>query len=144
MDKKLNDELAEYTDRVFRGEDMTTSEENYELAVLVHQMHEIIRPDEPPTAEFRTRLEQRLNDEFKRNTREQKITPITTSMQWPLARLVMILIVVIGVGVLLLSDQQDSGLEGTADGQLPLDGMLIVLAAAIAGAVAYYVYSRRR
>lgn len=144
MDKKLNDELAEYTDRVFRGEDMTTSEENYELAVLVHQMHEIIRPDEPPTAEFRTRLEQRLNDEFKRNTREQKITPITTSMQWPLARLVMILIVVIGVGVLLLTDQQDSGLEGTADGQLPLDGMLIVLAAAIAGAVAYYVYSRRR
>lgn len=64
-DKHLDNELADYTDRVLAGDDMVASTETQEYAHLVRQLHGIIGGDDGPRPEFRMKLESILKDELK-------------------------------------------------------------------------------
>lgn len=64
-DKHLDNELAEYTDRILAGEEMNASAETQEHAYWVRQLSALVRTDEGPSPEFRMKLESVLKDEFK-------------------------------------------------------------------------------
>ncbi len=63
-DKHLDNELANYTDRILAGDDMNASTETQEYAYLVRQLSDLVAPDEGPRPEFRMKLESRLKDEL--------------------------------------------------------------------------------
>ena len=134
VDNQYNDELAEYTDRILAGEDMTVSAENQELANIVNQIHNTIRPDDAPSTDFRDHLRNRLVDEFNRSTREQRIVQL--QRQRTIRRVVQVAAAVVVVGALaVLLDS--SGLMGTAGGgdtnvmSLVIALIVIVLAGAV-------------
>lgn len=74
-DKHLDNELANYTDRILAGDDMNASTDTQEYAHLVRQLSDLVAPDEGPRPEFRMKLESILKDELAELAHE------TTEMQ---------------------------------------------------------------
>jgi hypothetical protein len=68
----LDDELAEFTDRLFSGNAGEVSADNIIEARLVSQLHNIITNNPQPSPAFRTKLTHRLNDEWKVVNRENR------------------------------------------------------------------------
>ncbi|MCI0709352.1 MAG: hypothetical protein L0154_04235 [Chloroflexi bacterium] len=141
MDNQYNDELAEYTDRILAGEDMTVSAENRELAQIVNQIRDTIRPDDALPANFRDHLRSRLVDEFNRSTREQRIVQL--QRQRTIRRVVQVAAVFVVAGALaVLLDS--SGLMGTAgDGDTDVTSLVIALAVIALAGVAFWLISNR-
>ena len=64
-DKNLDNELADYTDRILAGDEMNASAETQAHAQLVRQLSALVGADEGPRPEFRLKLESILKDEFQ-------------------------------------------------------------------------------
>jgi hypothetical protein len=142
VDKQHNDELAEYTDRILAGEDMTVSAENQELANVVNQIRHTIRPEDQPSSDFREQLRTRLVDEFNRSTREQRI--VQFQRQRTFRRVVQVAAAVVVVGGLAVF-LNSSGLAGTA-GNDDTDVVSLVIALVVmvlAGGV-FWVFTNRQ
>lgn len=62
--RKLDNELADFTDKLLAGETTQASSDIEDLARVVTHLHDLIEPAAKPSAEFRARLAQRLDQEW--------------------------------------------------------------------------------
>jgi hypothetical protein len=140
-DKKLIDELAQYTDELFAGQAMQTSVENQELAHLVRQLHALIATDDEPSPEFKTRLQNRVLQEWRRTDLATQTQHIIRRRLYRWGAIVAGIVVVIGVGLVLGSTQDK--VQGTASRGIPLEVVGIGIAVAI-GVVIFVLWQKRR
>lgn len=142
MDNHYNDELAEYTDRILAGEDMTVSAENQDLAQIVQQIRGTIRPEDEPSDDFRDQLRSRLVDEFNRSTRGQRIVQFQRQRIIRRVAQVAALFVVVGAITVLLDSTQLVGTAG--DDSFDLISLVISLVVVTAAGVVFWLFSNRQ
>ena len=151
--KHLDNELADYTDRVLAGDEMNASTETQAYAYLVRQLSELVGTDDEPRPEFRMKLESALKDELKQlgqpsltaQTQHEKRQVIVQSLRrrryQQYAGLAALFITVIGVAYLMGGDGNKAGT--VTDSPLTLFGAMFVLFA-IAWAVNTYWERRQK
>jgi NADH:ubiquinone oxidoreductase subunit K len=137
---RLDDELAALTDRILSGEDVQTQPELDDLALVVRQLHEMIKPDARPDPAFRDRLTWRLDREWTlqhqrqaRSWRSNRLVQLVA-----LAAVVALLLFVL---VLLSANGNDKPVQGTALGSITES---VVIIAALVGLGLLVIWYRQR
>lgn len=140
-------ELAALTDALLEGRTMTTATVPRELERVIIQLRDVIDPDSPPDPAYSMRLSRRMDQEFDLLQRAK-------TRKWPNQRMVQLvgmaaaIIVVLGIGILFSGDggaNGDSGLSGTAVGNLSVLETILLGAVAIGlGSVVFFLMKRRR
>lgn len=136
-----DEELAALTDALLENQKSPApSSENEELYKVVQALHRTIEPDKAPSPLFRSRLQNRLVNEWKKSRRVRQ--PVWRNQRfWArrLAPLAAVMLVVIAT-VLFLDDAE---LAGTAEGEIGLEAVIVVLGLLILGLVMFWRLRRR-
>jgi hypothetical protein len=138
----LDDDLANMTDRLLAGEEVNALPDNQDLGEVVKQLRRVVAPGVPDVA-YRTRLTQRLNEEWDQHYRQQtRRLPGRPSFRFAI---LAASVVVVLTGVLLALWPGGIGtpeLQGTALGPITwVIPVLLVVALCIAVLV---IWRRRR
>lgn len=142
-EQKRDDELAAWTDALWRGDQLNIEDEGIkELLMVVRNLHDIQPIHEEPPPALRTRLQRALGDEFDRMQRESNVIPLWQRRFALLASAAAALVLVIAALVV-------SGAEGGDDtaGTAVQGDILVVLGAVVAFGMAvgaWYIYQRRQ
>lgn len=145
MDKeqKLDAMLAAYTDAILAGEEGTEmDDELQQLGTVVGQLQRTIDPETPPSPAFRSRLTQRLNEEWTQVHRERRVLQFSQKRWMRMAVAVAALLMIV-VGVVLLLPENSGNQEATSGGEV--SAVLIVAGVGMAVALAaFFFWSQRR
>jgi hypothetical protein len=137
----LDDELAEATDSLLNGGEMSVLQENNrELAEVVRELYRVIDPKSPPSAVFEQRMNARLNSEWDRSN----VQPTLRLVDRPLVRLAALaaaVVLILGAVVVLAMPESPRELQGTAIGMNHGVALLVLAGVVVAGA---YFYGRSR
>ncbi len=118
LDRSLDNDLANMTDRLLAGEEVNALPDNQDLAEVVRRLRKAVAPGVPDAA-YRARLTQRLNEEWDRSYRQQaRRWPGRPLLRWALLAAGVVIVL---AGVLLASWTDRSGtppLQGTALGPI--------------------------
>jgi len=129
-DNHLDNELANLTDRMLAGEDVSVSPELAELSDVVRNLRDAIQ--KPPAPQFQAQLAQRLDQEWtvRQPQRGRSRLFFRPNRVTQVAALAASVVVVLFVVALVVSEQQaDKPLSGTATG--PVAGVAVIAAAII-------------
>jgi hypothetical protein len=144
-DKHLDDELAEYTDKILKGGAMNISSENEDLAPVVRQLQSLFAKEEAPPVEFRQRLDARLGEEWNRTMRPAQIHRLEQQRFLRRTMFAAASIALVFIVFLFLGDNNTpngSDTQGTAFGDSPW--MILAFVSAIIGIVFAVSYIRSR
>ncbi|HVU13719.1 MAG TPA: hypothetical protein VHD90_20725 [Phototrophicaceae bacterium] len=134
---ELDEELAEATDDLLGGRVLKPlSEDNRELVGVVRQLYIVIDPKNTPSAEFRRRLDNRLNSEWDR-----QYAPKLRLVDRPAARVLALAaaVVLVLAAVLMLAVPSSSNqLNATAIGFGNVAAVMILALVALVGAFLYW------
>lgn len=140
--RRLDNELANITNTLLEQHmrTTTTSTELQDLEPVVYDLEQLIQPDVPPTDAFRSRLRQRLVEEWNllrghRSMRRFNPRP------GQLVALAAAVAVILAVTAVLLNNTATGSLEGTATGTTTI---VVLLTLTVVGAVAWYILGRNR
>lgn len=143
----LDNELAAFTDRVLRGEEVTGEENLGDLGPVVKRLHRSLKVERrPDEGAVRSRIRQTLSQEWER----QQPSPGRRAVPWRFSRpmrlvaaAALLLVVMVGIVLVAGESEEGGGLQGTATGSgsdlLPV--ALVALCVAIA---AFWFWGRRR
>jgi hypothetical protein len=138
----LDDELAEFTDRLFSGDAGEVSADNMIEARLVRQLHGMMKNNSQPSPAFRARLTHRINDEWTAVQRQQPRQIIARPFTFhPMVAMAAVIVTALAF-VILLMNPQSTGSPGTAGGGSIVVPMIFIGAVVIVGAIALWI--RRR
>jgi MYXO-CTERM domain-containing protein len=137
----LDDELAEFTDRLFSGDAGEVSADNMIEARLVRQLHGMVRNNPQPSPAFRAQLTHRINDEWNAVNRQQSRQIITPRFNRSMAMAAVIVSALLFV-VLLMNPNSIIGSPGMAGGGSNLIPVIFIAALLIVGAL--FLWIRRR
>lgn len=142
-----DNELAALTDAVLEGRPMGASTTTHDLERVIIQLRDVIDPDTPPDPGYSMRLSGRLGQEFDLLQRPK-------IRKWPNQRMVQLvgmaaaLIVVMGIVILFSGSDTgkgDSGLSGTAVGNLSvLETIVLAVVAVGLGSAVFFLMKRRQ
>lgn len=146
---KLDNQLAEFTDRLLAGNEITPPAELQAEARMIRQLQGIIKPHAEMRPEFRSRLNQQVTSEWDRTQKErgkrQNIIPFSTFSIQRLAAVAVVIVVVAAVVTGILGDDSAEGTSGTAgSGDISIE---VIVGGVIAGVLilaAIYAFNRRR
>ena len=142
-DQQLDKQLAELTDVLLSGQSINPAIVDPELNDLVkvsRQLKTLIADDSGPSAAFRTRLTQKLTEEWDKERFRRRAN-------WPqvmrLSALAAVLILVMGVALIFLNNSSITGLTG---GQSPplFFGVVTAVGAVIIVAAVVFGLTRRK
>lgn len=140
--RTLDAELADFTDNLLAKREAQTQKDLQRMDYIVQQLYQIIQPNIPPSAAFRTRLTQRIQEEYQRYYKRRNVLRFRQPTQ--LMALAAAVAVVLLVGV-LLTQATPEGLTGTAFGSGGGAGIIVVLLLVVVGAgVAFAVWRNQR
>ncbi len=170
--RKLDNELADFTDKLLAGETIQASSDIEDLARVVTHLHDLIEPAAKPSAEFRAQLAQRLDQEWDQrqtdransnterssNVGEVRPAPKTvphrsrsgsrsTISRWRHNRVVRLAtmaaaLVVVMAGVLMITSLSNSPPVGRAGGSLSWEVMVGIAAVAAVGLLLFWLSQR--
>jgi anti-sigma factor RsiW len=144
---KLDDQLAEFTDRLLAGQETTPPAELEAEARMIRRLYGIIKPNADLRPEFRSQLHQQVTEEWEQvqKERDRQWNPIpfkVLSIQ-RLAAAAVVIIVSAAVVMGILGDGE--GTSGTAgSGNISLEMILGGVIAGILIFAAVYAFNRRR
>lgn len=111
----LDNELADMTDRLLNGQNVDVSPDNRTEALLVRRLYQAVSHNPVPDAAFRSRLTQRINQEW--NSSHRASAPIGGRSMSRWAALAAVVVVAMGVMFILLSESSLVGnVQATAVG----------------------------
>jgi hypothetical protein len=142
LDRSLDDDLANMTDRLLAGEEVNALPDNQDLGKVVRQLRKAVVPSVPDAA-YRARLTQRLNEEWDKSHRQ----PVRRLLGRPLLRFaILAACVVVVLTVALLAWWADlSGtpaLQGAALGPITWVIPVLLIVALFGGVLV--IWRRRR
>jgi hypothetical protein len=140
---KLDDELAAYTDRVLGGETAPAPDPIDDLSSVVRQLYDVIAPDSGPDEAFRTRLTQRLNQEW--NLKYQRQPRWWHNRRVQIVAMAASMAVVLSAIALILAQDKDNGdtLQGTAWGSTTETLLAMVAVVVVVGLLFFWLRYRR-
>ncbi len=147
-----DNELADLTDALMAGQDMTTSDDLQDLAQLTRQLHTLIASDSTPSTAYRNRLTERLNAEWAQTHAQppRRVSPRGSTFQigqtgrWAALAAVLVLILLAVVSS-LSNNGVVTSVPGTVVGTLtPQFAIFFALAVIVVTVVAFIVLRRRR
>lgn len=139
-DKRLDDELANFTDHLLAGEDLPVSSELEDLALVVRQLHRTVTPGAQAETEYRAHLKQRLQREWTiHHERQRRGWQNRRVMQLMAAGVAAVVLLVI---LLSQNIDHDGGSQGTALGSLTW--AVVVIIAAFGLGILIFWYRQRR
>jgi hypothetical protein len=137
----LDNELADMTDRLLSGQDAEVSSENRIEALLVRRLYHTISRNPAPDATFRSRLTQRINQEW--NTVRAASSHLSKRPLPRWAAPAAALVVVVGATLILLSESALVGsVQATAVGPVTWVFPAIFIGAIVV--VGFTIWRRRK
>ena len=138
--KKLDDELADFTDALIEGRTMNTAADTQGLDKTVRLLNEVIRPDGKPDAAFRARLTQKMNEEWAM-AHPRRIRWYNKPVYRFAALAAGLVIVLLGI---LLTSQSNGGtnVPGTTFGKDA--GPLLIISVVVIAGIAFYLWRKRQ
>jgi hypothetical protein len=136
--KKLDDELADFTDALIEGRTMNATADMQGLDQTVRLLNEVIRPDGKPDAAFRARLTQKMNEEWAM-AHPRKIRWFNQPAYRFGALAAGLVIVLLG---LLVTNPGRVQNQGTGSGSVP--DYIVVVAVVVVAGIAFYLWRGRR
>lgn len=142
-ENQLNDQLADYTDAMLKGDAMLLDDDLQELGTVLRSLQRVVGKPTPPPTPFHTRLTQTLNNEWQKAQQERAQARQRQQLVWRLGTVAAVVVLVFTVLILLPSDNTTSN-TGTAQGGN--EWLIFVLVAVILGAIgtAYYWFQKYR
>jgi hypothetical protein len=137
----LDDELAEFTDRLFSGDAGEVSADNMIEARLVRQLHGMMKNNSQPSPAFRARLTHRINDEWTAVQRQQPRQIIARPFTFH-PMVAMAAVIVTALAFVLVLSATSTSLQGTGvdkGGASILIPALFMAAVLIVGAIALWI-----
>lgn len=145
---RLDDNMANYADMILAGRDPAASEDLASEVRLMQVLNQVIAPDKTMDAAMRSRLNQRINEEWdsvqKRRKSRFRILNFNAYTRLAVAASIVIVVAIVAI-IISMNNTSSSDVTATAGGDS--NALVIVGAFAIVAIMSgflYFLWNRRR
>lgn len=136
--------LTAFTDALLENQAMELTEDLQDLEGVVRRLQQTIQPMRPPDAAFRSRLTQRLNEEWNRTERQQRIQRLRTQRTLRYVASAAAVLLLATVAVLLSGRVNTLGASGDSGANQNWIALLVVGLITAAVVATFYFWNNRR